>query len=368
MMMASKNLRAYTADKIFTGENWLTGQAVLAENGIIGSIVSEDAIPSNASIIKYKNSFLAPAFIDLQIYGAHGNLLAVKPTTETLEKTYAYCKAGGANYYLPTVATNTYEVFYNCIDAVKEYWKQGKKGVLGLHIEGPWISKAKRGAHIEELIHSPTLQQAKDLLEYGNGVIKMITLAPEVCSDQVIDLIKSYGVIVSAGHSNATFEQATRAFDKGIPTATHLFNAMSAFQHREPGLVGAVMHHNKAMSSVIPDGYHVDFAAISIAKKVMNERLFIITDAVTETNEGYYPHQLEGDKYVSNGILSGSALTMAKAVKNCVEKAGITLEEALRMAALYPAKVIGMQHELGRIEKGYKAEFVVMNEDLLVAD
>ncbi|MEJ7681548.1 MAG: amidohydrolase family protein [Segetibacter sp.] len=96
----------------------------------------------------------------------------------------------------------------------------------------------------------------------------------------------------------------------------------------------------------------------------MNERLFIITDAVTETNEGYYPHQLEGDKYVSNGILSGSALTMAKAVKNCVEKAGITLEEALRMASLYPAKVIGMQHELGRIEKGYKAEFVVMNEDL----
>jgi len=360
------NLIAYIADKIFTGENWLTDQVVLAENGMIVSIIPESDIPSKATIKKYKNSFLAPAFIDLQIYGAYGNLLAVKPSTETLDKIYNYCKAGGANHYLPTVATNTYEVFYNCIDAVKKYWKQGKKGVLGLHIEGPWISKAKRGAHIEEFIHSPTLQQAKELLEYGKGVIKMITLAPEVCSDEVVELIKSYGVIVSAGHSNATFEQATKAFDKGISAATHLYNAMSPLQHREPGMVGAVMQHDKVMCSIIPDGYHVDFAAISIAKKLMNERLFIITDAVTETNEGYYPHRLEGDKYVSNGILSGSALTMAKAVKNCVEKAGISLEEALRMASLYPAKVIGMQRELGRIEKGYKAEFVVMDEAMEV--
>ncbi len=360
------HLQAYTANKIFTGENWLTGQAVLVEDGIIHSIIPEDEIPANATIQAYKNCFLAPAFIDLQIYGAHGNLLAIKPTTETLEKTYAYCKAGGANHYLPTVATNTYEVFHNCIDAVKEYWKQGKKGVLGLHIEGPWISKAKRGAHIEELIHSPTLQQAKDLIEYGKGVIKIITLAPEVCSDEVVSLIQSYGVTVSAGHSNATFEQATKAFDKSILAATHLYNAMSPLQHREPGMVGAVMHHNKVMCSIIPDGYHVDFAAISIAKKLMTERLFIITDAVTETNEGYYPHRLAGDKYVSNGILSGSALTMTKAVKNCVEKAGIALEEALRMASLYPAEVIGMQHELGRIEKGYKAEFVVINEAMEV--
>jgi N-acetylglucosamine-6-phosphate deacetylase len=360
------NLKAYLANRIFTGEDWVTQQAVLVEDGVIHSIVREDDIPATATIRTYKNGFLAPAFIDLQIYGAFGNLLAVKPTTATLEKTFAYCKAGGANYYLPTVATNTYEVFHACINAVKEYWHQGKNGVLGLHIEGPWISKAKRGAHIEELIHSPTIDQAKDLLEYGKGVIKMITLAPEICSDEVINLIKSYGVVVSAGHSNATFREATEAFE-GISVATHLFNAMSPLQHREPGLVGAVMHHHNVMSGIIPDGHHVDFAAISIAKKVMNERLFIITDAVTETNDGYYPHRLDGDKYVSNGILSGSALTMAKAVKNCVERAGITLEEALRMASLYPAKVMGMHQELGRIAKGYKAEFVVMNEELLVA-
>jgi N-acetylglucosamine-6-phosphate deacetylase len=356
---------AYVAQKIFTGEDWLTGHAVLVENGIIDSIIFEEDIPASATIIRINGS-LAPAFIDLQIYGAYGNLLAVKPTVETLEKTREYCKTGGANHYLPTVATNTYESFYQCIDAVKNYWKEGKSGVLGLHIEGPWISKAKRGAHVESFIHSPTIEQAKALLEYGKGVIKIITIAPELCSTEVIDLIKSYGVIISAGHSNATFQQATKAFDEGIAVATHLFNAMSPLQHREPGMVGAVMHNQKAMSSIIPDGHHVDFAVVSIAKKVMKERLFIITDAVTETTEGLYPHQLQGDKYISDGILSGSALTMAKAVKNCVEKAGIELGEALRMAGLYPAKVIGMEKELGRIEKGYKAEFVVLDKELQV--
>ena len=235
-----------------------------------------------------------------------------------------------------------------------------------MHVEGPWISKEKRGAHIESLIHSPTLKQAKDLLEYGKGVIKIITLAPEVCSAEIVELIRSYGVIISAGHSNASLHQATAAFDNGISAATHLFNAMSPLQHRSPGVAGAIMNHSKVRCSIVPDGYHVDFAAVSIAKKVMQERLFIITDAVTETSEGFYPHQLEGDKYMSNGILSGSALTMVRAVKNCVEKAGIELGEALRMASLYPAQVIKMDNELGRIKKGYKAAFVFLNKNIEV--
>jgi N-acetylglucosamine-6-phosphate deacetylase len=359
------SVTAYVAEKIFTGDEWLTGKSVLVdEEGIIDSIVAEQDIPTGANKIFKEDCFIAPAFIDAQIYGAHGSLLAVEPTVETLEKTLDYCRQGGAHHFQPTVATNTFEVFYKCIDAVKAYWNAGKPGVIGLHIEGPWISKAKRGAHIEELIHSPTLQEAKALLEYGKGVITMITIAPEVCSDEVIELIKSYGVIISAGHSNATFQQATEGFNKGIPAATHLYNAMSPLQHREPGMVGAIMEHDKIRCSIIPDGYHVDFAAISIAKKVMKERLFIITDAVTETTEGYYPHQKEGDKYVSNGILSGSALTMATAVKNCVEKVGIELDEALRMASLYPAKVLGLDNNLGRIAKGYKAEIIALDTNL----
>jgi len=182
----------------------------------------------------------------------------------------------------------------------------------------------------------------------------------------VIKLVQAYGVIVSAGHSNATFGQANDGFATGINAATHLYNAMSPLQHREPGMVGAVLHHTTVMSSIVADGYHVDFAAISIAKKVMNERLFFITDAVAETTEGYYPHKREGDKYVSNGILSGSALTMAKCVKNAVEKVGIDLSEALRMASLYPAQVMKLDNQLGKITVGYKAAFVAMNDDLEV--
>jgi N-acetylglucosamine-6-phosphate deacetylase len=277
---------------------------------------------------------------------------------------YDYCAGGGAKYFLPTVATNTTEVFYACIDAVKEYWQQHGKGVIGLHIEGPWLNADKRGAHVEALIHSPSLDEVKDLLEYGKGVIKMITLAPEVCSSEVVALIQASGVIVSAGHSNATYKQGIEAFDSGIKAATHLFNAMSPLHHREPGLAGAIMNHSSVMSSIIPDGYHVDFATLSIAQKVMKERLFMITDAVTETNEGYYPHQLEGDKYVANGILSGSALTMIKGVRNCVNLAGLELDEALRMASLYPAQVLGLDNELGKIKKGYKADFIALSAAL----
>ncbi len=359
-------IHAHSAEKIFTGEEWISNHAIIAENDTIQDIVPKESIPSGVNIISYPNSFLAPCFLDIQIYGAHGSLLSAYPTSETLEKMLDYCKSGGANYFQPTVATNTYEVFYKCIDAVKDFWDKGGKGVIGLHVEGPWINKAKRGAHIEKYIHSPTIKQARALLEYGKDVITMITIAPEVCSTEVIDLINSYGVIISAGHSNATFKEANAGFSKGIPAATHLYNAMSPLQHRAPGIVGAVMNHSNVLSSIVPDGYHVDFAAISIAKKVMKDRLFFITDAVTETAEGPYPHQLEGDKYVSNGILSGSALTMAKSVKNCVEKAGIELSEALRMASLYPARVMRLDKELGKIKKGYKVEFVAMDDNLEV--
>lgn len=189
----------------------------------------------------------------------------------------------------------------------------------------------------------------------------MITLAPEVCAKEIIGLIKSYNIIVSAGHSNATYNEATDFF-KDIHLATHLFNAMSPLHHREPGLPAAIMLHPEVMVSIVADGYHVDFAMIRLAKKLMDERLFLITDAVTETKEGPYPHELSGDKYESNGILSGSALTMMKAVKNCVEHCEIPLDEALRMASLYPAKVLGIDHETGRIEKGYKADLLLMND------
>jgi N-acetylglucosamine-6-phosphate deacetylase len=355
--------KAYSAAKIFTGDVWLHDHIVLTEDSIIAGVVHSESLPPGLVVQHFPSAILAPAFIDLQIYGANGKLLAVFPEAESLYKLTDYCRSGGAAYCMPTVATNAYEIFYKSMDAIKDYWNKGGDGILGLHIEGPWINAVRKGAHIESFIHSPSLQQAKELLEYGKGIIKIITLAPEVCSQEVIDLILSYGVVISAGHSNATYTEATNSFAKGINTVTHLYNAMSPLQHRAPGLVGAAMDGKRVMASIIPDGHHVDYAAIRIAKEVMKERLFVITDAVTETNEGYYPHHLEGDKYVSNDILSGSALTMNKAVQNLVEHTGIDLAEALRMCSTYPAKVIGLDKELGKIEKGYKVRIVALNEN-----
>jgi N-acetylglucosamine-6-phosphate deacetylase len=183
-----------------------------------------------------------------------------------------------------------------------------------------------------------------------------------VCDPDIVELIHSCNVVVSAGHSSATYEQATEAFAKGIKTATHLYNAMSALQHREPGMVGAILDHTSVYCSIVPDGYHVSFPAIRIAKKIMGERLFAITDAVTETNEGFYKHTLEGDKYTANGILSGSALTMNKCAKNFIEYCHIDSAEALRMCSLYPARVIKKDAELGLIEKGRKANMVVLDK------
>ncbi len=358
------NLKAYIADKIFTGESWISHHAIITEDGMIREIVPAQSLSSALLIHQFDQCIIAPSLIDLQIYGAYGKLLAVYPEADSLFKLTDYCTKGGTSFCLPTVATNTKEVFYKCIDAVRDYWNKGGTGVLGLHIEGPWINPDKRGAHIASLIHTPTINEVEDLLEYGKGVIRMITLAPEICNKAIIDLILSYDIVISAGHSNATYDEAMTGFANGITAVTHLYNAMSPFLHRQPGLVGAAMDDEKVMASIIPDGYHADYAAIRIAKQVMKERLFVITDAVTNTDKGYYHHQLKGEKYEAGGILSGSALTMTKALQNLVNYANIETGEALRMCSLYPAILMKLDQKLGKIEKGYCAEMVVLSNEL----
>lgn len=357
-------MRILSADRIFTGEKWLTAHSVVIKEDKVSEILSNTELPPSFEAEHYDDCIIAPAFIDLQIYGAYGRLLAVYPETNSLERLVEYCRSGGAARCLPTVATNTKEVFFKSIDAVRDFWKNGGKGVLGIHLEGPWINKVRRGAHIKSLIHSPSVKEVKELLKHGQGIIKMITLAPEVCSKEVIELILASGIIISAGHSNATYAEAKQGFANGITAVTHLYNAMSPLQHREPGFAGATMDDAKVMASIIPDGYHVDYAAIRIAKKVMGERLFVITDAVTDTNEGYYKHQLAGDKYEAGGVLSGSALTMQKALQNLVQQCGIDLGEAFRMCSLYPARALQLDNHLGKIEKGFNADLVVLDNSL----
>ncbi len=354
--------KAYIATLIFTGEQWLHQHAAIVSDGIITNVLPVTALDPQMEAEHFNGQILAPAFIDLQIYGAYDKLFSVYPDTNSLGLLNKYSSSGGAAFCMPTVATNLPEVFFKCIDAIRSYWKNGGEGILGLHAEGPWINKLKRGAHIESLIHSPSLQEVEAFIDYGKGVLKIITLAPEVCSKEVIDLIHASGIKIFTGHSNATYEEAIQSFDNGISAVTHLYNAMSPLQHRSPGLVGAAFDHQQIKASIIADGYHVDYAAIRIAKKIMQQRLFAITDAVTTTTEGYYQHQPEAEKYTAGNILSGSALTMYKAFQNLVKHVGIETGEALRMCSLYPAQVMQMDDQLGRIAPGYKANMVLLPE------
>ena len=347
----------YSAQALFTGNRWISEVVVSVENGKIVSISKQGYDQKNAY------PYIVPALIDLQIYGAGGKLLSEFPDADCIEKTYQYCLKGGAAFFQPTIASQSNDIIYKAIDAVKAYKTSGGKGCIGLHIEGPWINVSKKGAHNEHVIHAPSLQGVQDLLTYGRDWISMITLAPEVCSKEIIDLIQSNGIVVSVGHSNASYEMATEFFNDNIKVATHLYNAMSPLQHRAPGLVGALFNHKKAMSSLVADGYHVDFSAISIAKQIMGERLFCITDAVTATSTGMYQHQLVGDKYESAGTLSGSALTQIKSINNLVDYVGVDLGEAIRMCSVYPAKVMQIENMSATIEVNENADLLFLSAD-----
>ena len=194
----------------------------------------------------------------------------------------------------------------------------------------------------------------------------MITLAPEQCDDEIIRLLLDNDILVSAGHSNATYARAQEVFNLGVPAATHLFNAMSPLQGREPGMVGAIYDDPRVMSSIICDGVHVDFASVRISKKIMGERLFFITDAVTEIREGNYKHIFQGDRYtLPDGTLSGSCMTMISTFKNAVTKAGISLEEALKMCSLYPANLLERSVLSAKIEAGQPADFIIIHKETL---
>lgn len=357
-------LTAYTNGKIFTGEIIENNKAVLTDKDVIVGLTNADNIPSQYRMEDLKGFTLAPAFIDMQIYGGNGKLFSHELSVESLKATYEYCLHGGCTHFMITMATNTIEKFMEGFEVVRAYWQDGGKGLLGMHLEGPYINPVKRGAHLPGCIKTASKEEVAMLLKKGEGVFKMMTLAPELCDAAIIELLQQHNIIISAGHTNATYQQAMDAFNKGIPAATHLYNAMSPLQHREPGMVGAIMNHPSVMSSIVCDGIHVDYAAVHIAKKVMQQRLFFITDAVAETTSGAYQHLYRNDRYaLPDGTLSGSALTMMQCVKNAVAHAGITLEEALRMAATYPAQLIAGK-KLGSIEKGFQAEFVVFDNML----
>lgn len=357
-------ITAFLNATIFTGQEMITGKALIIENDFIKEIADIESIPGEIIKIDCKNSNLAPGLIDLQIYGGGGYLFSNNPTSPALKSITKSLRSNGTTGYFLTLATNSLEVFHEAIKVVKE---NPHPELLGLHFEGPYINPVKRGAHLVQYIKKPVSKEVEDLLREADGVLKMITLAPEMCDEEIIQLLKDNGVLISAGHSNATFEEATNGFNNGIATTTHLFNAMSPFHHRETGLPGAVFLHCKACASIIADGIHVDYETVKVSKKLLQERLFLITDAVEEVRDGSYIHVKQADRFtLPDGTLSGSCLTMLQAVKNCVKHVAIPLDEALRMASTYPAELIN-SFDTGKIKPGFKANLIIFSNDFRVS-
>lgn len=361
-------MHAYTAGRIFTGDNWIENHAVLVANGQVTAVLPSAQLPAEAVLQSFPGKYLVPAFIDAQVYGAGGKLFSVHPDPLTLQDMQQAFRASGTVLFQPTMATNTMSAFRKGIDAVRAYWDKGGTGVHGLHLEGPWLNPKKAGAHVSEWMHAPTPETVASLLDYGRGVVTMLTLAPELCSPAVWELLQQYDVVLSAGHSNASFEEATASFDKGITAVTHLFNAMSPLEHRAPGLAGATLSHPRVFGSIIPDGHHLRFEVVRLAQQLMKDRLFAITDAVTETTEGPYQHSFAGDRYECNGTLSGSAISMFYAFRNLYMHCGIALEDALRMCSLYPARALRIDNRYGKIAPQYRAQFLVLTDGFELAD
>lgn len=341
----------------------LANQSVLIENGNITRI-SDEEVPSGFQQLDAGGDLISPAFIDLQIYGSSGQLFSAYPTVDTLSQMDADLISKGTTGFLACVATNSMEVVYQCLDAAKAYQSQAR-GFLGLHLEGPYLNAKRRGAHVEAFIHKAELDEVKRLLDYADGTVKMMTIAAELQDDAVISYLLDNNMILSLGHSDATFAEATDAYNKGFKTTTHLFNAMSSIHHRAPNLPVAVFNHPTAMASIIADGYHVDFEMLKISHRLMGDRLFLITDAVTECNAGPYQHQLAGDRFTTpDGTLSGSNITLLQAVQNCIQHCGIALGEALNMASANPAKLMRLADRMGILKVGNRANLLLLTPEL----
>ncbi len=348
----------YHHARIFTGDRVLPLASMTVENGQIIAVDPANGIQENTDSVDMQGQSIAPALIDLQVYGGRGKLFNNEPTVETIQQTWASVRAGGCSHFQITLSCSPLETMWTAIEVCRDYWQRGGEGLLGLHLEGPYFNAEKRGAHPLQHIRQPNVKEVTELIERSQGVVRYLTLAPEQCDDASLDSLLQSGIHISAGHSNATFAEAQRGFAKGIGRVTHLFNAMSAFQGRAPGLVGAI-YDWKPWTSIIADGIHCDFQSLKISKQILGDKLFLISDAVTESPIGNYQFRFAGDRYLDEvGTLAGSSLTMWQAVQNVVQHCGIELEEALRMASTYPATVVGEGQRLGRIAAGYAAALI----------
>ncbi|KFK95161.1 MULTISPECIES: N-acetylglucosamine-6-phosphate deacetylase [unclassified Serratia (in: enterobacteria)] len=364
---------ALTQCRIFTGHDVLDDHAVVIADGLIERVCPLAELPAGIETRDLGGAILAPGFIDVQLNGCGGvqfndSLEAI--SEKTLEIMQRANEKSGCTSYLPTLITCSDDFMKHGINVMRAYLKNNPNQALGLHLEGPYLSLLKKGTHNPAFIRQPTSEMI-DYLCANADVITKVTLAPEMVEPHFIEQLVHAGIVVSAGHSNATYAESRVGFAAGISFATHLYNAMPYITGREPGLTGAIFDTPEVYTGIIADGHHVAWASIRNAKRAKGDKLVLVTDATAPAGAeidqfifaGKTIYYRDGLCVDENGTLSGSALTMIEAVQNSVEHVGIALDEALRMATLYPARAIGVAQRLGTIEAGKVANLTAFTRD-----
>ena len=349
--------------------------AVLIEGGrIVALAAAGDARIRDADTHDLAGHMLLPGFIDVQVNGGGGVLFNDAPTLETIRRIGAAHRQYGTTGFLPTLISDDADVMRAALAAVDAAIEQQVPGVLGIHLEGPYIAPARRGAHDPAKFRVPDAREIDLVCSLRRGVT-VLTLAPEQVSAEVVRELVARDVIVCIGHTAASYEDARVALAAGARGFTHLYNAMSPLQGRAPGVVGAALEDRDSWCGIIVDGHHVHPAALRVALAAKAAgKLMLVTDAMPPVGADTPSYELYGevitavDGVVRNaaGSLAGSALDMATAVRNAVQLLGVSLEEAARMASRYPAQFLNVDDRLGEIAEGYQADLVLLDDALQV--
>ena len=363
---------AYTAARIFTGHEWLTGHAVLVDGQRIASVTPLSALPPQQAVTDLGAGMLVPGLIDIQVNGGGGVLLNNSPDTQCVQKICAAHLGRGTTSLLPTLLSDTRAVTQRAIDAVKNC---NNPGVLGIHLEGPYFANSRRGAHASDRLRALEEADIEKLCGQAQHLRTVLTLAPEAATTEQIQRLSEAGVILCAGHSEATFEQAEAAINAGLRGFTHLFNAMSPLTGRQPGMVGAALTNDTTWAGIIADGHHVHPATILTAWRAKADgKLLLVSDAMATAASALTRFTLYGDDIqlyegrlqTALGVLAGSHITLLDALVYCHHNVGLQLEECLRMASLYPAEFLACDDQLGRLAENCRADMLHMTDDFEV--
>lgn len=365
---AQNNQYMITNVDVFNGQKIEEKQAIIINDDSISSIISmKEADSLTLDRIDGEGALATAGFIDIQLNGCGGVLLNTDIALSTLETMNKTNVKYGTTQYLPTLITSTEIDLHNTLSMMTNFENAEQEGVLGLHLEGPFISIEKKGAHQAQYIRELDLNTAH-LLAQHHDQIKVITLAPEHIKQDVLDCLTAAGITVSIGHTNATYDQVNAR--TGFTMATHLYNAMTPLGSREPGVVGYIFDQ-KHHAGIIVDGIHASYPSVRIAHQQLKEKLFLVTDAVTPAGTdltefdmaGTPAYVTDGKCHYKDGTIAGAAITMIDGVRNLIKHVGLSKEEALRMASLYPAQALKIDNEYGQLKEDYKANITLIDSN-----